>query len=129
MNLNPIVRRLGKIFLPRIIISLVKNNQRIDRTFQTVVTTFRHMVIVNNRQRPNNAYMGELVRPAESSQVSTTPVVEQLPQTSETGYLRALALIENKALLLQQNQQFYLMSLAKLQTLNYKLTLQQGEIH
>jgi len=71
---------------------------------------------------------GELVRPAENSQLLTTPVVEQLPQTSETGYLRALALIENKALLLQQNQQFYLMSLAKLQTLNYELTLQQGEI-
>ena len=39
-----------------------------------------------------------------------------------------MALIENKALLLQQNQQFYLMSLAKLQILNYELTLQQGEI-
>ena len=72
---------------------------------------------------------GELVRPTEASQVLTTPVVEQqLPQTSDAGYLRALALIENKALLLQQNQQFYLMSLAKLQTLNYELTLQQGEI-
>jgi len=71
---------------------------------------------------------GELVRSTEDSQVLTTPVVEQHPQTSETGYLRALALIENKALLLQQNQQFYLMSLAKLQTLNYELTLQQGEI-
>ena len=70
----------------------------------------------------------ELVRPTEASQVLTTPVVEQLPQTSEIGYLRALALIENKALLLQQNQQFYLMSLAKLQTLNYELTLQQSEI-
>ena len=64
----------------------------------------------------------------ENSQVLTKSVVEQLPQTSEPGYLRALALIENKALLLQQNQQFYLMSLAKLQTLNYELTLQQGEI-
>ena len=71
---------------------------------------------------------GELVRPVENSQVLTKSVVEQLPQTSEPGYLRALALIENKALLLQQNQQFYLMSLAKLQTLNYELTLQQGEI-
>ena len=72
---------------------------------------------------------GELVRPTEASQVLTAPVVEQqLPQTSDAGYLRALALIENKALLLQQNQQFYLMSLAKLQTLNYELTLQQGEI-
>ena len=71
---------------------------------------------------------GELVRPTEASQVLTTPLVEQLPQTSDAGYLRALALIENKALLLQQNQQFYLMSLAKLQALNYELTLQQGEI-
>jgi len=72
---------------------------------------------------------GELVRPAENSQLLTTPVVEQqLPQTSDAGYLRTLALIENKALLLQQNQQFYLMSLTKLQTLNYELTLQQSEI-
>ncbi len=34
-----------------------ENNQKIDRTFQTVVITFRRMVIVNNLQRPNNAYM------------------------------------------------------------------------
>ena len=35
------------------------------------------------------------------SQVLTKSAVEQLPQISEPGYLRALALIENKALLLQ----------------------------
>ena len=34
-----------------------ENNQKTDRTFQTVMSTFRHMVIVNNLQRPNNAYM------------------------------------------------------------------------
>ena len=109
MNRNLIVRRLGKIFLPRIIISLRENNQKIDRTFQTVVSTFRRMVIVNNLQRPNNALYGELVRPTEASQVLlNNPVVEQqLPLTSDAGYLRALALIENKALCFyNQNQQF-----------------------
>ena len=57
MKQNPIVHRQGKIFSPQIIINLVKNNQKIDRTFQTVVNMFRHMVIVNNLQRLNNAYM------------------------------------------------------------------------
>ena len=81
------------------------------------------------RSKTEQRLYGELVHPTEASQVLTAPVVEQqLPQTSDAGYLRTLALIENKALLLQQNQQFYLMSLAKLQTLNYELTLQQGEI-
>ena len=46
----------GANIFASIIISLVKNNLKIDRTFQTVVITFRRMVIVNNLQRPSNAY-------------------------------------------------------------------------
>ena len=128
MNRNPIVRRLGK--------NIFASNYHPPREKQS-----ENRPHFSNRSEyvPSYGYCeqptkteqrlyGELVRSAENSQLLTTPVVEQLLQTSEIGYLRALALIENKALLLQQNQQFYLMSLAKLQTLNYELTLQQGEI-
>ena len=54
-----------------------KTIQKIDRTFQTVVSTFRRMVIVNNLQKTEQRLYGELVRPTEASQVLTAPVVEQ----------------------------------------------------
>lgn len=44
--------------------------------------------------------------------------------TSNDSFLRTLALIENKALLLQQNQQFYLLPLADLQRIKMELSLQ-----
>ena len=43
-------------------------------------------------------------------------------------HLRALALIENRALLLQQQQDFFLLSLEKLQRLQWKLALQQTPV-
>ena len=87
------------------------------------------MVIVNNLQRLNTIIWGISTSCGKFSSFNKTcRLNNNSPQASEPGYLRALALIENKALLLQQNQLFYLMSLAKLQTLNYELTLQQSEI-
>ncbi|MGC7589941.1 DNA mismatch repair endonuclease MutL [Bisgaard Taxon 46] len=47
---------------------------------------------------------------------------------NQNSFLRALALVENKALLLQQQQQFYLLSVQKLQHLNIELTLQQQPV-
>lgn len=47
---------------------------------------------------------------------------------SNKNMLRALSLIENKALLLQQDQQFYLISLTALQKLRCKLKLQQSPV-
>ena len=66
-----------------------------------------------------------------------TPSVPSEPVVSEqiTGvatstnppdsFLRTLALVENKALLLQQNQQFYLLPLTDLQRVKIELSLQQ----
>ncbi|AKD39135.1 DNA mismatch repair protein [Pasteurella multocida subsp. multocida OH4807] len=48
--------------------------------------------------------------------------------TPNPSILKALALIEAQALLLQQNQQCYLLSLTKLQRLNIRLSLQQKHI-
>ena len=105
MNRNPIVRRLGKIFLPLIIISLAKKQSENQPHFSN---RSEYVLSYGYREQPTKTEQrlyGELVRPTEASQVLTTPVVEQQrPQTSDAGYLRALALIENKALLLQQNQ-------------------------
>ena len=44
------------------------------------------------------------------------------------AHLRALSLIENRALLLQQNQDFFLLSLEKLQRLQWQLALQQMQV-
>ena len=45
-----------------------------------------------------------------------------------SSHLRALSLIENRALLLQQNQDFFLLSLEKLQRLQWQFALQQIHI-
>ena len=45
-----------------------------------------------------------------------------------SSHLRALSLIQNRALLLQQNQDFFLLSLEKLQRLQWQLALQQIHI-
>ena len=45
-----------------------------------------------------------------------------------SSYLRALSLIQNRVLLLQQNQDFFLLSLEKLQRLQWQLALQQIHI-
>lgn len=47
---------------------------------------------------------------------------------NQNAFLRTLALVENKALLLQQQQHFYLLPVQKLQHLNIKLTLQEPPV-
>ncbi|QIA78051.1 DNA mismatch repair endonuclease MutL [Rodentibacter caecimuris] len=61
-----------------------------------------------------------LVQPKTSEQV--------VEKNENPTHLRALSLIENRALLLQQNQHHFLLSLEKLQQLQWKLALQQPQI-
>ncbi|QLB12593.1 DNA mismatch repair protein MutL [Bisgaardia hudsonensis] len=68
----------------------------------------------------------KIQQPIEQTlQTQATPLVIQKneqPQV-QSSMLQTLALIENKALLLQQNQQFYLLSIKKLQQLKIELSL------
>ena len=82
---------------------------------------------------------GELLRtlpPTEQKDISNT-AQQNISNTDKiisteiiecSSHLRALSLIENRALLLQQNQDFFLLSLEKLQRLQWQLALQQIHI-
>ena len=82
---------------------------------------------------------GELLRtlpPTEKKDISNT-AQQNISDTAKiisteiiecSSHLRALSLIENRALLLQQNQDFFLLSLEKLQRLQWQLALQQIHI-
>ena len=82
---------------------------------------------------------GELLRtlpPTEQKDISNT-AQQNISDTDKiisteiiecSSLLRALSLIENRALLLQQNQDFFLLSLEKLQRLQWQLALQQIQI-
>ena len=82
---------------------------------------------------------GELLRtlpPTEQKDISNT-TQQNISDTAKiisteiiecSSHLRALSLVENRALLLQQNQDFFLLSLEKLQRLQWQLALQQIHI-
>ncbi|WP_134079923.1 DNA mismatch repair endonuclease MutL [Haemophilus haemolyticus] len=82
---------------------------------------------------------GELLRtlpPTEQKDISNT-AQQNISDTAKiisteiiecSSHLRALSLIENRALLLQQKQDFFLLSLARLQHLQWQLALQQIHI-
>ena len=82
---------------------------------------------------------GELLRtlpPTEQKNISDT-AQQNISNTAKiisteiiecSSHLRALSLIENRVLLLQQNQDFFLLSLEKLQRLQWQLALQQTHI-
>jgi len=82
---------------------------------------------------------GELLRtlpPTEQKDISYT-AQQNISDTAKiisteiiecSSHLRALSLIENRALLLQQKQDFFLLSLEKLQRLQWQLALQQTYI-
>ena len=82
---------------------------------------------------------GELLRtlpPTEQKDISNT-AQQNISDTAKiisteiiecSSHLRALSLVENRALLLQQNQDFFLLSLEKLQRLQWQLALQQIHI-
>ena len=56
---------------------------------------------------------------SDTAKIISTEIIEC------SSHLRTLSLIENRALLLQQNQNFFLLSLEKLQRLQWQLALQQ----
>ena len=82
---------------------------------------------------------GELLRtlpPTEQKDISNT-AQQNISDTAKiisteiiecSSHLRALLLVENRALLLKQNQDFFLLSLEKLQRLQWQLALQQIHI-
>lgn len=59
---------------------------------------------------------------SDTAKIISTEIIEC------SSHPRALSLIENRALLLQQNQDFFLLSLEKLQRLQWQLALQQIQI-
>ncbi|BBF07118.1 TPA: DNA mismatch repair endonuclease MutL [Haemophilus influenzae] len=59
---------------------------------------------------------------SDTAKIISTEIIEC------SSHLRALSLIENRALLLQQNQDFFLLSLEKLQRLQWQLALKQIQI-
>ena len=79
---------------------------------------------------------GELLRtlpPTEQKDISQQNISDTAKIISTeiiecSSHLRALSLIENRALLLQQNQDFFLLSLEKLQRLQWQLALKQIQI-
>ena len=77
---------------------------------------FQHENVSKTEQK---AY-ADLLQTEPHADVSLAPISDQ-PQNSSV--LRALALVKNKALLLQQNEQFYLLSLTRLQRVRFELSL------
>ncbi|MCW9716932.1 DNA mismatch repair endonuclease MutL [Avibacterium sp. 21-599] len=74
---------------------------------------------------------GELLRPASPTQGENPVLTVQATQESSlptSRMLRALALVQNQALLLQQEQEFYLLPIKKLQQMQTMLSLQEKDI-
>lgn len=72
---------------------------------------------------------GELIRPdsSETTLLNIAPVAPPM-DNANANHLRPLSLVENRALLLQQNQRHFLLSLEKLQRLAWQLALQQNTV-
>lgn len=108
-----------------------------DHSTSTLSSTLphftRHSVYSERSASPNktsSAAYGELLK-TESRQVPmvASSLNNQMPniQTSPNIF-RALALVKNKALLLQQEDCFYLLSLKQLQQLHLELSLQRSPL-
>lgn len=70
----------------------------------------------------------ELLKSTNTDSISTIHLVDSTKEYTGSYILKALALVAEKALLLQQHQQFYLLSLTKLQQLKIEFLLQQQPI-
>ncbi|BFU61288.1 MULTISPECIES: DNA mismatch repair endonuclease MutL [Rodentibacter] len=71
---------------------------------------------------------GELLRTPQNNDTTVIQTTTPIEISENPSHLRALSLIDNCALLLQQNQKHFLLSLEKLQHLQWKLALQQTQI-
>lgn len=63
---------------------------------------------------------------SEPDETTNTSVIQTMNQAAR-NVLQVLSLVQNKALLLQKNQQLYLLSLNQLQRIRYELSLQQAK--
>lgn len=70
----------------------------------------------------------ELLKSTNTDSISTIHLIDSTKEYTGSYILKALALVAEKALLLQQHQQFYLLSLTKLQQLKIEFLLQQKPI-
>lgn len=102
---------------------------------------YRAVFKQNTPSKTEQRLYGELLRSQDIEKknisLGSTHSWGELPQAEggkntveilNNTHLRALSLIENRALLLQQNQDFFLLSLEKLQHLQWQLALQQPQI-
>lgn len=105
-----------------------KNNTEITPHFEQRQKHYTPSISKTERQAYAELMGGDSAAP------QTTPRMEiQAPEDlsalpHNNAILRTLALVENKALLLQQAQQFYLLPLKALQTQQIRLSLQQDHI-
>ncbi|WP_249962428.1 DNA mismatch repair endonuclease MutL [Histophilus somni] len=87
---------------------------------------------VTPKKAVQKAY-AELLATHEEKTIASSTLPHQFTHNAthiseQKNVLHALALIENKALLLQQNQQYFLLSIQALQHFNIRLQLQQSNI-
>lgn len=71
---------------------------------------------------------GELLQTTQTAITSNIQSVPEMPFEQSSHILRTLALVEHKALLLQQDQQFYLLPMKRLQQTHIQLSLQQNNV-
>ncbi|MFZ7187028.1 DNA mismatch repair endonuclease MutL [Avibacterium avium] len=71
---------------------------------------------------------GKLQQSTQTAAPNNIQSAPEMPLAQSNHMLRTLALVENKALLLQQNQQFYLLPIKKLQQTHIQLSLQQNNV-
>ncbi|PJG85171.1 DNA mismatch repair endonuclease MutL [Conservatibacter flavescens] len=111
--------------------SSYSSNSSSSRKFEPRFSTHKPYI----PQHAQTAY-GELLKTEDSapptcaveSSTTTKSAVDFSSDFTEHQHLRALSLIANKALLLQQSQQLYLLPIKPLQQLKLQLTLQQDTI-
>ncbi|MGY4677576.1 DNA mismatch repair endonuclease MutL [Pasteurella sp. P03HT] len=92
------------------------------------VPSFRRENVTREEQQAYTALVTSVDATKHSIIHAQTKTAYRDNTTPNPSILKALALIETQALLLQQNQQCYLLSLTKLQRLNIRLSLQQKHI-
>lgn len=103
------------------------NNQgKIEHTSSHITSAVPPYVEREKINRTEQRLYGELLKPADEAPTASKIELKEVVSVDETGnasMLRALALVKNKALLLQHQGKFYLLSLAKLQKVRCKLQL------
>ncbi|MDO5053859.1 MAG: DNA mismatch repair endonuclease MutL [Pasteurella oralis] len=104
------------------------NNSKLSENRSHFTPKFHQQQITKTERQAYN----ELLDSTKADNITSTAPIPKtvVTQTEHTAsqVLKTLALVEEKALLLQQHQQFYLLSLTKLQQLKIALSLQQKQV-